>query len=109
MEERRRSQRVILRVPVIIHVVLDGKPEKLPASTVGVNIYGAMLSTARSLPAETCLEIEHKLTRERKPGRVVRQPQGSPEGFLIPVEFDAPSGEFWHISFPPSDWEPSES
>lgn len=109
MEERRRSQRVILRVPVIIHLVVGGKAEKLPASTVGVNSHGAMLSAARSLPPETRVEIEHKITRERKTGRVVRQPQGSPDGFLIPIEFDSPSGDFWHISFPPTDWQPVES
>lgn len=108
LEERRRSQRVILRVPVVIHVVLNGKPEKLPASTVGVNTHGAMLCAARSLPAGTPLEVEHKITREKKAGRVTRQPQGSPEGFLIPVELDAPSDDFWHISFPPADWKPVE-
>ncbi len=109
MEERRRSQRVILRVPVVIHVDLGGKGESIPGSTVGVNSHGAMLCAARSLPAETRLEVEHKLSHERKAGRVVRQPQGSPEGFLIPVEFDTPSGDFWHISFPPADWKPVES
>jgi hypothetical protein len=45
----------------------------------------------------------------RKTARVVRQPQGSPEGFLIPVEFETPSHDFWHISFPPSDWNPADS
>ena len=109
MEERRRSQRVILRVPVIIHINLDGKHEALPANTVGVNSHGAMLCAARGLPSGTKLEVEHKLTKERKPGHVVRQPQSSPEGFLIPVEFDSPSGDFWHISFPSADWKPVEA
>ena len=108
-EGRRRSQRVIVRVSLVLHHAAEGKPESIPAYTVSVNVHGAMICAAVSLPAEARCEIEHKITRERKSVRVTRQPQGSPEGFLTPVEFETPSADFWRISFPPPGWKPLDS
>jgi len=105
-DDRRRSQRVMMRVGVVVRYALNGKEINLQAHTVAVNIHGAMICTAESIPAETALDLEHKMTRERIAGRVTRQAQSSPEGFLIPVEFVSPSSNFWRISFPPSDWKP---
>jgi hypothetical protein len=105
-DDRRRSQRVMMRVGVVVRYSLNGKEISLQAHTVAVNIHGAMICAAESIPAETALDLEHKMTKERIAGRVTRQAQNSPEGFLIPVEFVSPSNNFWRISFPPSDWKP---
>jgi hypothetical protein len=107
-EERRRSQRVMLRVPVNVYLTLAGKPVTIEAHTLVVNSHGAMLCLAQHLGIDTRMEVEHKGTKERRSGRVTRQPQTSPEGYLVPVEFDDPSGDFWHVSFPPADWKPLE-
>jgi hypothetical protein len=105
-DDRRRSQRVMMRVGVVVRYTLNGKEVSLLAHTVAVNIHGAMICAADNIPAEMALDLEHKMTRERIAGRVTRQAQNSPEGFLIPVEFVSPSNNFWRISFPPSDWKP---
>ena len=105
-DDRRRSQRVMMRVGVVVRYSLNGKEVSLQAHTVAVNIHGAMICAAENIPAETALDMEHKMTKERIAGRVTRQAQNSPEGFLIPVEFVSPSNNFWRISFPPSDWKP---
>jgi hypothetical protein len=105
-EDRRRSQRVMLRVSVVLHFVAEGKPTSLESHTVAVNIHGAMVCASRNLAAGTRVEIEHKLSGERMAGRVTRQPQNTSEGYLIPVEFEKASADFWHVSFPPSDWKP---
>ncbi len=105
-EGRRRSARVMVRVSLVLHHSALGKPESVPACTVSVNVHGAMICAPVDMAAETRFEIEHKMTRERKSVRVTRQPQSSPEGFLIPVEFETPSADFWRISFPPSNWKP---
>jgi hypothetical protein len=94
------------RIAVVLHHSANGKPESIRAYTVSVNVHGAMICAAVDLPAEARCELEHKMTKERQPVRVTREPQGSPEGFQIPVEFETPSADFWHISFPPSDWKP---
>jgi hypothetical protein len=108
-DDRRRSQRVMMRVGVVVRYSLNGKEVSLQAHTVAVNIHGAMICAAENIPAETALDMEHKMTRERIAGRVTRQAQNSPEGFLIPVEFVSPSNNFWRISFPPSDWKPTDA
>ncbi len=105
-EERRRSQRVVIRVPVRLHFT-PAKPGKpTTAHTVVVNDHGAMLVCERPFEAETRFELEHAHTGRRMACRVTRAPRRSPEGFLIPVEFAKPSPGFWGISFPPPDWKP---
>jgi hypothetical protein len=103
-EERRRSQRVIIRVPVTVLVTENGRTEKVSAHTVAVNIHGAMLVCKRSLEPEIPLEIVNDRTGEKIGSRVTRASRESAEGFLIPVEFTTPSSNFWQITFPPSNW-----
>ena len=105
-DDRRRSQRVMMRVSVVLRYTIDGKEIMLRAHTVAVNIHGAMICAGQNIPAGTQVELEHKMTRERIAGSVSRQAISSPDGFLIPVEFAAPSINFWRISFPPTDWKP---
>ncbi len=43
-EERRRSQRVIIRIPVTLELTKSGQVIKIPAHTVAVNVHGAMVA-----------------------------------------------------------------
>lgn len=108
-EERKRSQRVLLRVRASVHLALKGQATTLEASTVSVNPQGALVLLKQSLPAETRLILEHASTKEKIACRVTRLGKEMPEGFHVPVEFDAPSPGFWKIVFPPSDWRPEEA
>jgi hypothetical protein len=106
-EERRRSQRVFIRMPVTLEITMAGqKKMTVAAHTVSVNVHGAMVLCSRPLVADTNLEILNDSTRERTSGRVTRAPRESSEGYLIPVEFSKPSPSFWQISFPATDWKP---
>jgi hypothetical protein len=107
-EERRRSQRVIIRVPVTMEITLSGEKLTVSAHTVAVNIHGAMVLCSRPLDADTKMEIVNERTRERTSARVTRTSRDSAEGYLIPVEFTSPSPTFWQISFPPTNWKPSD-
>jgi len=101
-EERRRSQRVIIRVPVTLELTKNGKASKVSAYTIAVNIHGAMIICPDSVDSETKVEIINDRTRERASARVTRTPRQSAEGYLIPLEFYKPFPMFWQISFPPS-------
>jgi hypothetical protein len=107
-EERRRSQRVILRVPVILRITVAGKIVTVPAHTVSVNDHGAMLLCKRSFDAQIVVEMENDRTNEKIQCRVTRTPMENAEGYLVPVEFSKPAPQFWRISFPPRDWKPGE-
>jgi hypothetical protein len=107
-EERRRSQRVIITVPVTVELTKDGKVSKVPAHTVAVNTHGAMVISPRALDPQATVEIVNERTRERTSVRMTRTPRQSAEGFLVPLEFVKPVPMFWQISFPPSNWKPSD-
>ncbi len=107
-EERRRSQRVLLRVRANIHVALQGKPTTFDTTTLSVNSHGAMIILKQNLPPDTRLVLEHSGTKERVACKVIRTARENPEGFQIPIEFDSPSPNFWGIAFPPSDWRPDD-
>ena len=106
-EERRRSQRVIIRVPVMLEVTMMGQKITVPAVTVAVNIHGAMALCSRSFDAETRIEVRNERTADCTIVRVTRTPRESAEGYLIPLEFVEPSSNFWRISFPPENWKSS--
>ena len=108
-EERRRSQRVIIRVPVTLEVMMSGQKITASAVTVAVNIHGAMVLCSRSFDAETKVEIVNERTRGRAVSRVTRAPRESAEGYLIPLEFTEQSPSFWQITFPPTDWKSSDA
>ena len=99
-EERRRAQRVLLRMPILIH--LPGKNHPINGFTHTVSASGAMIILAEGLPAGTKLSLENPKTQKKVDAHVVRPPQMNPEGSLVPVEFSTPSPQFWNIFFPPA-------
>lgn len=103
-EDRRRTQRVLLRVRANIHVALQGKLASFDVTTLSVNHHGALVMMVENLPPDTLLVLEHTGTKERIACRVARGAREMPGGFHVPIEFDAPSPDFWRIAFPPSDW-----
>lgn len=107
-EEKRRSQRVIIRVPVTLLKIQDGHAAKINCYTVAVNVHGAMVVSPRAVDENTKLEILNDRTNEKIGCRVTRTPRESAEGFLIPVEFITAGPNFWQITFPPSNWKALE-
>lgn len=107
-EERRRSQRVLLRVRAQVHVALEGKATTFDVHTLNVNPHGALIVMKKFLDPGTRLVLENNVTRERVACKVARQPRESAEGFQVPLEFDSPAPEFWRIAFPPLDWRPED-
>ncbi|MGC1484929.1 MAG: PilZ domain-containing protein [Candidatus Acidiferrum sp.] len=99
-EERRRAQRVMLRIRVMVQV--DGKPDTLEGSTHTVSASGAMLVLPQGLSEGTKVTIENPKTQSKVEARVVRPPQMTHEGSQVPVEFTTPSPNFWGIFFPPA-------
>jgi len=99
-EERRRAQRVLLRIRVTVQVA--GKPNQLEGNTHTVSASGAMLILPEGLVEGTMVTIENPKAQSKVEAKVVRPPQMSHEGSLVPVEFTSPSPNFWGIFFPPA-------
>ena len=98
-EERRRAQRVLLRMPVFVHI--SGKAQTVHASTHTVSENGALLVLAEPLAEGTKVVIENPKTQKHVEAKVARPPQVTSEGALVPVEFLTASPSFWNIFFPP--------
>jgi hypothetical protein len=99
-EERRRAQRALLRIRVIVQVA--GKENSLEGHTHTVSASGAMLILPDGLGEGTVVTIENPKAQSKIEAKVVRPPQMSHEGSLVPVEFTSPSPNFWGIFFPPA-------
>lgn len=99
-EERRRAQRVLLRMPILVH--LTGKANPLHGVTHTVSATGAMIILPEGISQGTKFTIEIPKTQKKVEVNVVRPPQLNAEGSLIPVEFLTPSPNFWNIFFPPN-------
>jgi hypothetical protein len=98
-EERRRAQRVLLRMRVLLHVPNQADP--VQAETHTISQTGAMLLVAEGFPAGAKLTIEHPQTKDRVEVRIVRAAQLSQGGSLQPIEFLTPAPHFWGVFFPP--------
>ena len=97
-EERRRAQRVLLRISVMIHVA--GKPP-MPGHTHTVSASGAMVVLQEPLAEGTKVTIENLKSQAKVEAKVARPSQTTTEGSLVPVEFSTPSPTFWNVFFPP--------
>ncbi len=103
-EERRRAQRVLLRIPVVAHLKDKTQEKTQPISgfTHTVSATGGMIILPEGLAAGTKFVLENPKTQQKVEVNVVRPSQLNQEGSLVPVEFLTPAPQFWNIFFPPN-------
>ncbi|PYU51439.1 MAG: hypothetical protein DMG48_09845 [Acidobacteria bacterium] len=99
-EERRRAQRVLLRMPVVVHIA--NNPKGIEGFTHTVSATGGMIILKEGIPQGTKFTLENPRTQQKVEVNVVRPPQMNQEGSLVPVEFLSPAPLFWNIVFPPN-------
>lgn len=107
MSNRRRSQRVLLRIPI---QVIGRGPDKKPVSemthTAVVNAHGALIYLSLKVTVGQVIILKNPETDEEQLCRVARAdpaPDGRTE---VGIEFVKPAPNFWRVAFPPSDWAP---
>jgi hypothetical protein len=101
---RRRSTRILLRVPLIVNAVEPSETEWEPVETITVSKHGAMIRTQQDFRVGDTLEIRVRNKDRWARARVAWKsskvtPQGVELGFEI-LDHDG----FWDISFPPDRW-----
>lgn len=102
---RRRSERVVLRVPVHLSAVMPGgKRISIEAHTLVVNAHGGLLDIGIEMVKGQQIRLSNSSTDIVTTGKVLRV-EGSEEGrFSVAFEFECPAPHFWPVSFPPRDW-----
>jgi hypothetical protein len=102
MLERRRSSRVLIRIPVKLFIDGEfGQPLDAPAVAVAVSRTGALLRAPYSPALGTRIEILNGLSQETREFRVIRVSEPKDDGtYELGVEILYPARNFWGIQFP---------
>jgi hypothetical protein len=107
MNNRRRSQRVILRMPIL---VIARGPDKQHVSentfTAVVNAHGALIYLSLKVEVGQKILIRNPDTMEEQFVRVIHATSGAEGKLEVGIEFLRAAPKFWRISFPPDDWVP---
>ncbi len=102
---QRRSQRLLLRVPVLAERRLNGgQPKQEDTETLAVNAHGALILLVPPVEESEQISLKNKKTGETQSCRVVYLGPMESGRIQIGVEFTRPSPQFWRIVFPPEDW-----
>jgi hypothetical protein len=104
---RRRSQRVLMQVPVRIKGAdAQGKPFEEFTETLAINAHGALVLLEARVTSGSAVRMQHKRTEEEQECHVAFLGPVRGGKAEIGLEFSAPRPSFWRVSFPPEDWSP---
>jgi hypothetical protein len=104
-EDRRRSERIVLRIPVVVSAKMpDGKIVHYEPETLVVNAHGGLLDVGIEIPTGQTFVLSHPRTQLAEPSKVVRVDKKESGRFAVAFEFDVPAPHFWPVVFPPRDW-----
>jgi hypothetical protein len=103
----RRSQRLLLRVPVEAQRKQgsDSTPEN--TETLAVNAHGALILLVPPVEEGDRVSLKNKMTGEEQLCSVVYLGLIEAGRLQVGIEFTQPSPQFWQVVFPPEDWNTS--
>ena len=101
---RRRSQRVILSIPVTVSGATTQGPFSENTQTLVINAHGALVALAAKISHGQQLEIKSATHPEKQACKVVYVGPTVEGKTQFGVEFTKPAPHFWQIAFPPEDW-----
>jgi hypothetical protein len=104
---RRRSQRVLMKVPVRVglHAGNAALSEE-DTHTLAVSAHGALIAVSAPLYRGQRLTLSNPQTRDSLECVVAHIDKFPDEQVKVGVEFLLPNPTFWHVAFPPKDWSP---
>jgi hypothetical protein len=104
---RRRSQRVLMTVPVRVSGQTGGGlPFDEETHTRAISAHGALILVSAHVQRGqrlTLSNVQTKASLECVVAHVDRKQSSQPQ---VGVEFTMPNPIFWHVAFPPKDWTP---
>ncbi len=103
---RRRSQRVIASVPVVISGETAKGPFSEETETLIINAHGALVNLAAKVTQGQQLKLKSRTHPEAQSCRVAHVGPTVQGKTQMGLEFTAPAPHFWHVAFPPENWSP---
>jgi len=102
---RRRSERVMLQIPVVVRATArDGKKVEEETQTSVVNAHGGLIKLQMEIQTGQPILLINAKTKMEQSCRVVRVETSVGGQSAVAFEFDRPAPQFWPIVFPPADW-----
>jgi hypothetical protein len=104
---RRRSQRVMMKVPVRVSVQVGAAPvSEEDTHTLAVSAHGALLVFSAPPYRGQRLTLTNPQSKDSLECVVAHIDRFPDEQVKVGVEFLLPNPTFWHVAFPPKDWSP---
>jgi hypothetical protein len=101
----RRSERVFLRVPILVRGQAENDSSLSEEShTLVVNAHGALIVLAMKVRPGQGLLLRNKVSGEGQECRVIHVGDQHASKNELAIAFTQPAPHFWHIDFPPADW-----
>jgi hypothetical protein len=104
---RRRSQRVLVTVPVRVSGQTGAGPRfEEETHTRAISAHGALILLSAQVHRGqrlTLSNVQTKAALECVVAHIDRRQSNQPQ---VGVEFALPNPMFWHVAFPPKDWTP---
>ncbi len=100
----RRSQRVLLRVPVLVRGQVEGDSSLSEEThTLVVSADGALIALAMRVQFGQKLVLKSCASGEEVESYVVHVGEKEASKAEVGIAFAHPARHFWHIDFPPAD------
>lgn len=102
---RRRSQRVLMQVPVRVRGTdAQGNSFEEETETLAINAHGALIPMNARVTSGSKVQMQHKRTQEEQECHVAFLGPVRAGKAEIGLEFSQPCPTFWRVAFPPEDW-----
>jgi hypothetical protein len=104
---RRRSQRVLVTIPVRVSGQSGaGLPFEEATHTRAISAHGALLLVSTQVHRGQRLNLSNVQTKAALECVVAHIDRHQSDHPQVGVEFVLPNPMFWHVAFPPKDWTP---
>jgi PilZ domain len=104
---RRRSQRVLMRLPVRVSGEGSGtRPFQEDTYTLAISAHGALIAIAAPVYRGQRFTLSNMQTKATLECVVAHVDKAPGEATRVGVEFMLPNETFWRVAFPPKDWTP---
>jgi len=105
---RRRSQRVLMQIPVRISAQAVGASSLLEEEThtLAISAHGALIVATSQVYRGQRFILSNVQTKASLECVVVHVDRPSGDQIQVGVEFLLPNSRFWGVAFPPKDWTP---
>jgi hypothetical protein len=104
-KNRRRSERVMLRLTLLVHAEDEERRQiQEQAYSQVVNAHGGLLRMKAHLHVGQAFLLTNPQNGLEMSCRVVRTEDVENDSYNVAFEFDRPDPNFWPVVFPPADW-----